>query len=94
MSYFSLQLRDDGVRAAARRLVGIGMLLLDYDAVEGACAVLSHRLYMKRRAVRVMKRLATVVGSARQLLLTAAATTETGASAPAGRGPTAGMRDH
>ena len=33
--------------AAARRLVGIGMLLLDYDAVEGVCAVLSHGLYIK-----------------------------------------------
>ena len=28
-----------------RRLVWTGVLLLDYDAVEGAGAVLSHRLY-------------------------------------------------
>ena len=62
--------------------VRVGMLLLNYDAVEGGGG---------RASVRPMKRLAEV-GSARQSSLIAATTTGTGASASAGQGPTVRLR--
>ena len=46
MSYFLPQLQRRG-RGLLRRLVWTGVLLLDYDAVEGVGTVLSHRLYIK-----------------------------------------------